>query len=195
MPTGPIFELTATITGSPGQSGPAINVWHFTTDNATATIQLSVDKIRDFYTSNSALFASAASVVVGSKVVRIAVPADGSPAEFIAVTPRVVVGTGGSQAQAPQVAMVASWRTLFAGPSFRGRTYLGPLSTTVMATGGGSFSTTVIATATTAANALLTALSTVPAQLVVLSRTRGVYTAISSGAVNAVPDTQRRRVQ
>ncbi len=102
--------------------------------------------------------------------------------------------TGGTNAgvpMAPQVAVVASHKTEFTGPSRRGRTYLGPLSNSINAQG-------LVSAA--ARNAIVGSfdvlrgdLQAAGRQLVVWSRTKGFITPITATSVGGAFDTQRSR--
>lgn len=48
--------------------------------------------------------------------------------QYVAATPQTVAGGSGGVVQALQLACCVSWRTPFAGRSYRGRTFLGPLA-------------------------------------------------------------------
>ena len=94
----------------------------------------------------------------------------------------------------PQVACVVSWKTLLSGKSYRGRTYLGPLSKDNVDTLGklSSADQTVMVNAATA---LISGLSgmTPAAHLVVWSRKLGTFQPILNAHVGNYLDTIRRR--
>lgn len=94
----------------------------------------------------------------------------------------------------PQVAVVISWRTIFAGRSFRGRTYIGPVCSELVTDGG------VILPAgrdglDNEAEALVTALRdlTPSLPLAVWSRKNVSFEQVTGHSVGPYFDTQRRR--
>lgn len=108
-------------------------------------------------------------------------------------------GTASGAAAAANAATVISWRTAHIGRSFRGRTYIGALTT-------GSFSDAQNVTSgfaggmATAGAALITALGAVSQTLCVLSRyanlvlrVTGLLTEIIGVVVDTKVDSQRRR--
>jgi len=92
----------------------------------------------------------------------------------------------------PDCAITCSWSTALRGRSFRGRTYLGPLSQTTLSTDG-----TINASARTrvanAAALLIGDPLTRTHSLHILSRTKGITTPVTGGYVDNEYDTQRRR--
>jgi hypothetical protein len=186
MPIGTI-RVIASITG--GIPRPAINVWHSSVaDTTSANAQGFVDALRDFYTTAASLFPSTVTITVGTAVTAIST----TPPLILAPTPRVIAGTGTGGASAAQLAEVVSWRTPFAGKSFRGRTYLGPIA--VSAITGGILNTPVTTAVQNAANALVAASnSSVDWDMVVWSTKLNTQSTISSGVANNKLETQRRR--
>lgn len=92
----------------------------------------------------------------------------------------------------PQNCIAVTWRTVLSGRSFRGRTYVGPLGTYVL-NGAGKVNAGSAGTILSAANGLRTSLQTAGTQLGVYSRTRNIFTDITTAAVGLTVDTQRRR--
>lgn len=182
-----VIKIVVAITG--GIPRTAYNVWHVATPTTTlAEVQAAVDAIRDFYTTASTVFPTTTSVTIGTSAIEITA----IPQVIWGVTPRIVAGGGGSPAQPAQLANVVSWRTAFAGRSFRGRTYLGPL-------GAGAITGNVITTAVNtavqnAANALIAASNASSLwQLVVWSHKLNSDEDIIQGIANTKVETQRRR--
>ncbi len=91
----------------------------------------------------------------------------------------------------PQVALVASHKTEFTGPSRRGRTYLGPLGINGSTDGlpTAAFRNQVVSSF----NVLRGKLTTAGQPLVIWSRTRGLITPVTSTSCGGVFDTQRSR--
>jgi hypothetical protein len=191
---GTLFQVTAVGSGAPGLTPPAVNTFYFDADTNPSTPQVVVDLLRDFYTSCAALFTSAHSIVIGSRVLLLSVGNPLPPVIQGGIIQRTVTGTGGPNGTPPQVALVASWRTALAGRSFRGRSYLGPLSSGVLNTNGGSFTSGTTTLVTTAGGTLITGSITASMRIQVYSRTKNVASPIVGVTVNAIPDTQRRRV-
>jgi hypothetical protein len=103
----------------------------------------------------------------------------------------VTTGVSGTAPLPPQVALVASHKTEFTGPSRRGRTYLGPLGVRMSA---GGFPTADGRTQVIGAfNVLRGKLNTAGSPLVIWSRTKGFLTPITSTSCGGTFDTQRSR--
>lgn len=186
MPAG-IIRVVSTVTG--GIPRTAINVWHaFVTDTTAAIVQKVVDAQRDFYTTAASLFPTSVTITIGTSVQLITA----TPPLILGPTPRVVAGTGTGGASAAQLAEVVSWRTAFAGRSFRGRTYLGPIA--VSALTGGILSTPVTTACQNAANAYVAASTADPDWIAsVWSEKLQTGSDITSAVANSKVETQRRR--
>lgn len=182
-----VLRIQATISG--GIPRTAYNLWHADVgDPAGSDPQTVVDALRDFYTSAATLFPSTVTIQIGTSVTQI----DATPPVILGPTIRTVAGTGTGGASAAQLAEVVSWRTPFAGKSFRGRTYLGPIA--VSALTGGILSTPVTTAVQNAANALIAASNAAANwSLVVRSTKLNVSTVVTSGVANSKVETQRRR--
>jgi hypothetical protein len=92
--------------------------------------------------------------------------------------------------------LVISWRTLRAGRSYRGRTYLPPFHENQNDDSGGTFPVPLLATVTALtvnANKLVDDLVAADAPLVVYSRKLAAAEAIQGGYIDTSWDTQRRR--
>lgn len=181
------IKIVAAVTG--GIPRTAYNVWHVLCTTPTlAEIQAAVDAIRDFYATASTVFPTTCSITIGTSVIEISA----LPPVIWGPTPRVVAGGGGSPAQPAQLANVVSWRTAFAGRSYRGRTYLGPLGAGAVT---GNVMTTAVNTATqNAANALIAAsVAASNWELIVYSHKLLGGAPVISGVSNTKIETQRRR--
>lgn len=156
--------------------GPGVNVWHCRADDP-ADVQVLAGHLRTFYSSCASIYANGVTLRLG-QVLDVATrePLDlsGSPWD----TP---ISTGGAGGNAPQgLAVTVSWRTSQATRRGSGRTFLGPLNSGIIDTGGG-FTNQPKATVVTATDTL------VDASQAVLGGALGVY-----GYQNAVPAGQTR---
>ena len=149
-----VLQYTARGTGGgTGNTGPFFNVWHIQTGTlTTARANAHIGALKTFYTSIAAVcYTTSQQWFIGEKVVAI----DATPPVYVPSTAQTVTGTNGTAYCPPAVAWVVSWKTTVATRSGRGRTYLGPLSQSVLAVGGG-FNATQVTTVQNAANKLLT---------------------------------------
>jgi len=185
--TSGIIRVVVGVNG--GIPRPAINVWHANVADAEGgDSQTVVDAIRDFYTTAASIFPTSVTMTIGQAVTLIT----SVPPIIIGITPRVVAGTGTGGASAAQLAEVVSWRTPFAGRSFRGRTYLGPIA--VSALTGGILSTPVVTACQNAANAYVAASNSAAAwDAKVWSEKLQSSSQITSAVANSKVETQRRR--
>lgn len=164
---------------------PAYNIWHMlNTADTLADAQSCVDALRDFYTSIAAFYNSTTSISMGENVVEVGT----TPPVVYATLVRSLVGTGGT-AQAPyQLANVCSLRTGFAGRSYRGRIYLGPMSDTAL--NGAVLNGALVTTINTALATLIAA-----EDVRVYSEKVPVSTPVTSATNNGNVETQRRRAR
>lgn len=189
--TTPTYRITCEATGG-GISGKAVNIYHVTS-GTTATLsdtQLAnvLTDLKLIYTA----FGTYTSVTwtVGSRILEL-LP-DGSPPVIRNIVPLNQAGGVGT-VQPPQLAAVISWKTPLAGPSFRGRTFLGPLTSTAITAGG--LNSAFLSAMQPAAVAVI---SNMPAHangggLCVRSTTKELDTLITSSAINSKVDTLRKR--
>lgn len=116
----------ATVATNPSVSGTAVNVHHMiSASSSTADAQVCVDQLQTFYNAIKSLYHTTTQISVGAHVVAI----DVTPNVIVPTTPRAVTGTAGGTQLPGQLAALVSWRTGLASRSARGRTFLGPLST------------------------------------------------------------------
>jgi hypothetical protein len=180
---------------NPGGSGPAVNVFHIlhgTTRPAAGDWTAFANAFKTFYGA-IALYGMG-TYTIAQRVLYY--PHTGGPAEIAPVNSQTQAMTG-STAVPTQLAAVISWRTLLAGPRYRGRSYIGPLSQ------GGCPSSFLAGAFTTAlAGAGATLISSIASTagagngLAVHSHAPSadeILTLITSCAVDSKADTQRRR--
>lgn len=103
------------------------------------------------------------------------------------------VAGGDAGHQAPQVAVVVSWKTALSGKSFRGRTYLGPLDREIIDESTAKIKGTAVSAIDTAAGDLRTALVVSGFTLVVWSRKLNSFQAVTLQSVGSTFDTMRSR--
>lgn len=173
-------------------SSPGYNVMHVLITGVSpplSDVNAAIADIATFYTSSATIFSSGTTIRVGERVLAV----DTVPNQLIAATPVDVTGTGPATVLPCEVAMCVSWRTAFAGPRYRGRTYLGPLGVNGYSTATGLLANTTVVQA--AGNALITALAANPAVswLGVFHRATTTLDLVTSCVVDNSPDTQRRR--
>lgn len=186
------YRITCESSGA-SVSGKAINIFHVTAGSASTlplgTINGILTDIKAFYTPAATYMTT--NWTIGSRVLEY-LPGGTAPV-IIGATPQVQVMSG-SNAMPPQLAAVVSWRTPLAGPSFRGRTFLGPLNNTAFS--AASLSGAFTAAMNTAASTLITALQTRitgNGGLVVRSTVQQLDTPVVSGVMNTKVDTLRKR--
>lgn len=184
-----IWEVPARISGG-YQSGPSYNVWHAAADFATdpEDANILVADIRQFYETSKALYPNGTTITVAPDGIR---AVDLDPAPVLGAVPGTVTADGGAALSAPQLALVLTLRTGLAGPSYRGRAFLGPLAGAIISNGQATAPT--VSGQLAAANALRTALIGHGFGLVVWSRKLQVGTLVSSFTMNGVIDTLRSR--
>lgn len=194
-----VYRISATKNPQSTMSGQTVNVWHLTSDtNAIPDVQKGITALVAFYDALKAESYGGNAWNIGASVTRI----DVKPPTFMATTPGSSLPTGTLPFFPAQVAWVISWKTIFAGRSYRGRTYFGPLVASACDTAG--FAT---ATATTHVNSAIAAIvnfnnTNGPGLMfgVYSTETGGairptpVNTPIVTGSFNGAPRTQRRRV-
>lgn len=122
-----IVQFRHELTGGGGTS-PYYNIFHVRLpDPATdADAEKVTINFETFYTSMAALYPATVGIIPSERVVTVeAVP------RILAAPGAAIAGTS-AVATAPQNAAVISWLTPYAGPRYRGRTYLGPLAREVI---------------------------------------------------------------
>lgn len=189
MPT--INRLTVEVTGAPTLSGKGVNVWHYSANN-TATIanhQAVVTALNAYYTAAKPLYATGVTVTIATRVIQY-----GPPDTIIPVTQSAVTGSGTGGSEPAQLCATMAWRTLKAGPRYRGRTFMGPLCISATNTNG-TLNTTVTTPIVTAAATLIGAVQGIGADwgLVVYSRKFKTSEFIVSGGTDNRVDILRSR--
>lgn len=119
-----IWRITAESTPGASGVGNAINVFHVkSTSGAVADCNSAIVALKAFYDALVIWYPTGHPVTIGNSVVDLTM----DPPGYVLATPLTSTPSGGTSCLPAQVAAVISWKTVFAGPSFRGRTYLGPL--------------------------------------------------------------------
>lgn len=180
-----IVRVTAESSFSVG----AVNVFHFSVDDpiVTSEVQECVDQLDAFYEAIKALIPGS-TITCGSRVVTVGPP----PNQVVPVTAKTTTCTGANMAPF-QVAAGITWRTNNIGKSYTGRTFIGPVTSSMLDSGGlaiGSSARTIIQDA---ADDLLLPTAN-GGQLVVWSPTLGVATDVTSAEARQPLRTQRRRL-
>jgi len=160
---------------------------------SVADINAAIVDIANFYSLNAPYHAPGTIWNIGTRVLQYDLDNLASPPVIIGATP-VTATTGSGAASLPSAcAIVVSWRTPFAGPAWRGRTFLGPIA--VGATANGLVSPAIASTIQTRANTLLTdlAANTVPTNLVVFSRVTPAKPPIIAATVDTTVDNLSTR--
>lgn len=176
---------------------PAVNVWNVDTGAAVTLSDLNaLATLFDGWITSDYAPLIVASVNFDSLVVTDISVANG---QQVIITPTTTTGGAGGTEQAANAAYVASLRTAFTGKSFRGRTYMPGLGTTMLVDAhnvSGAHAAAVNVAFVNLINLLITAGDT----LVVLSRyAAGVLrvTALLTEIISVITDTkidsQRRR--
>jgi hypothetical protein len=184
-----VTKIVVSLTGGLG-SPPDYNIHYVTTATQTETVLTPVvTQFKNFYDAIKAYYPNGTIITVGASVLDMEV----TPPVFLPVPPQTVNGTDSSGFCPPQCAVVVSWRTLTASRGGRGRSYIGPVGRAAETTNGTPMPAFVTALQT-AANALITGLTSVSASKVIYNETTksqiGVTGAIVRGGTF---HTQRRR--
>lgn len=110
----------------------AVNVWHFDCHGAASTTLANeaITKVDTFYEAIKALLAPG-TWNHGQRVTTV----DLTPNVVVPATPLTTTATGSNNAPR-QAAAGVSWQTAFIGKSYRGRSYLGPVTTSMLDSGG-----------------------------------------------------------
>lgn len=178
------------LTGVPG-SGPDYNTFHIIDGSPAITLAAftaAVTDIAAFYTAIKSLYPSGVTITIGTSCEGL-VP----PILVFPVTPVSVTAAVGGGVAAPQVCMIATWRTALAGRAYRGRTYIGPLQASVV--NGASPPSTWVTTLQGAVTGLLAAAaSSSMYDLAVFSRKNNTLDPVQSGVARGYFGTQRRRL-
>lgn len=132
MPTGRLaVDLSWTgATGSPG-----VNVWHIRFENASAPggdQDAMVEAIRDFYVATRGSYPTAVNIRFNGEIHGVG---DDAGNLYTADT-WSTTGSGINGFLPPAVCTLVSWRTSSATRSGRGRTFIGPMSATILETNG-----------------------------------------------------------
>jgi hypothetical protein len=189
-----LFRVDCKGSGGTG-SGPFLNSYYINVDDSQAlNAGLVTTAFKNYYTSLMPLYATTLFLTVPSAITQVA-----TPPRIVPIVPQLLSGSGGATQDPPQLALVITWRTDLAGPSFRGRSYIGPLKSG--SAPAGQFAGGTVTTAQNAATALLTAINALTGHhLVVYSRFHNkqerptaVVTPITSAVARQTAYTQRRR--
>jgi hypothetical protein len=181
-----------------------MNVWHYNDSTGSiAQCNAAITVLKSFYDALNICYTVTSQATIGATVLDISV----DPPAFVPATPLTSAGTAANNQLPAQLAFVISWKTVFAGPSFRGRTYIGPTVTSAVGTDGLPIAGAVTAL-NTASNLIVTHTSGRPPNegFVVYSQYHGKNpdgspkkrtTPVASGIVGKVVRnkmyTQRRR--
>ena len=167
----------------------AVNVWHFLTPTPATTTHANeaIDAVDAFF-SSFPTYMRAGTWTHGNRVVTV----DNEPNFVVAATPETTTTTGSSPAP-NQVAAGITWQTDFIGKSYRGRSYIGPLSLLGLETDGQTIKTAFQVALETAATTLMAPLAS-GTQLCVWSPTGQFGNLVTSRVVRSGYRTQRRRL-
>lgn len=114
-----------------GAGSPGVNVWHARTDGSGGPSD-ALGILTGFYTACLSLYSNDTLIILGEDIVDIG----SAPPTYVSATRTELVGTGGTGDAPPALQMVVTWRTTVATRRGRGRTFLGPLNSTVMGADG-----------------------------------------------------------
>lgn len=109
-------------------SGPDYNVHHIEAIGTDLSVSANafIADLTTFYTAIKGLYRTGVSISVGNSAQTVV-----KPPLIVSTVPQIVAGTGATPGGPPEMSLVLTWRTAIAGRSYRGRSYIGPLSTTV----------------------------------------------------------------
>lgn len=167
----------------------AVNVWHFLVDSPAveADADECIQAVDTFY-SAFPTYMRAGTWTHGTRVTTVAETPD-----FVVPATAQTTTTTGSSPAPNQVAAGITWQTNFIGKSYRGRSYIGPLSLLGLETDGQTIKT-AFATALGAAATALMAPTANGNQLCVWSPKLLTANAVTSNVVRLGYRTQRRRL-
>lgn len=168
----------------------SVNVWHYEIPGTAPVTEANsaITALDTFYGAITSVL-SAATWTIG-RVVR---TVDQTPNQYIGATPQTQATTGATVSPL-QVCALVSFTSSTVGGSYRGRKYLGPITTGSVAANGRDLDTAELSTIFTAASALL-ADTTNGIALGTWSRKPGVgFTPATSVSVSGRLHTQRRRL-
>lgn len=181
-----------------GGSNDAVNTWHYSADGSTifgpddasktAQANEAIDQLKVFYTAlnNPGL---SNTWTIGSSVIEYQT---GQPPRYVTATPQDS-DLGSGAVSGLQLACCLSWRTALAGKSYRGRTFLGPLTAPAFAMP--SIDPTFVGRVNTAAAALIAAPGVGDLVPAVYSPTLDITTRITSGLATTKCRTMRSRAE
>jgi hypothetical protein len=181
-----------TVENTVGVSGKGVNVlWVGAMAGALTDAQLNqcLTDIKALYTAAAPYLGGTYNI--GARVLEYL--AGGSAPLIRNVTALSQAGAGGTFLPA-QCAAVVSWRTAFAGPAYRGRTFLGPLLTTAVT--GPSLSAAFLTAVNAAVPTMITNLASHVGGLgglMVRSQAKTTDSYVQSGNMNSKVDTLRSR--
>lgn len=193
-----VYRVECVIQPALGDAGA--NIFHVTNGSATdADVPAMLTAIKAFYTAIASFYLNTTLITIGSSVRDISV----TPNRIVAATPLTQAGTTAGEALPANVALVTTWRTAFAGRSFRGRTYLGPSQETM--NNGGIPNAATVSTIQTAASNLITGIQATPTLrlgIFSLRRTQPPFSLtpfaatepVTSAVARSKWNTQRRRL-
>lgn len=167
----------------------AVNVWHFLcpTPVTVSDANECIVAVDDFY-SAFPTYMRAGTWTHGTRVTTV----EETPDFVVGATAQTTTTTGSSPAP-NQVAAGITWQTDFIGKSYRGRSYIGPLSLLGLETDGQTIKTAFATALGTAADALM-AITAGGSQLCVYSPTGHFANVVTSNIVRLGYRTQRRRL-
>lgn|SRR5215471_1031873 len=168
---------------------PDVNVFHWRIPNSAPATEVGgiATALSTFYNAIKA-YLNAGTITIGSRVVSV----DQTPNFVVPITPLTVATTGGANVTAG-TCIVCSWQTGLVGRSFRGRNYLGPISTTNgTAQDGHHANATAVVAFQTAADTLR-AVTTNGVSFVIWSKVVNGSTNVTGAVVQSILGTQRRR--
>lgn len=111
-----------------GGTPPYYNIFHVELPDAPTDLdaQKVTQCFEDFYTALHLIYPDTVGIYPSERVVTI----EATP-RILSAAGAAIAGTA-TEATGPQLAALISWRTPYAGPRYRGRTYLGPLGANVI---------------------------------------------------------------
>lgn len=187
-----IYECRVKLTGGSG-TGPFYNIFHV--DGPSPALQSDVDKMvtpfETFYDAIKGHYPTNMVINIFDRVLTVE-----DPPQIMTPTPTTVTGVGSGGQAPPQIAAVISWVTSLAGAGYRGRTYLGPLAGSMVASNGQldpSTASAIATAATTLMGDLNAAAGASQYRLGVYSRVHATFTPYLTAIVHPTARTQRRR--
>lgn len=187
----PTASLAVGLEWNNAPGGPGVNVWHFRFQNGFGDAVGCVNALSTFYESLKPLYANGVTIRFPDHAVEVG----GGHQEYSSSVQSFFGGTGGAGYAPLPTAIVAGWRTATATRSGRGRTFIGPLASSVVGPDGTPTDSAIALLQASATKLVADSKAQTLAALGVYSPTTGLFRDFQSARVRDVFATLRSRRQ